>query len=149
MHDLPRSEINMKSLELRWIRGFDKDLLLPEVIFVFNPTYSGLYIPPMKKEKLIAGKYYPCDHGLIICSTLNPDIKSTAGTLAHEWRHHWQAYNSSLPCDYVSFDKYMDYKSAIKKYYSSSKRELDALKFEIQMAPTDWSKQWLAWLIGD
>ena len=121
----------MKSLELNWIRKkCDKTLVMPEVMF-HELDYGGLYIDPEDCE------YYDMDghpihagNGLIIVDTTYPeDVEST---ISHEWRHHWQLFNG-FKYDGIGWEDGLDgddYDIRLKKYFTHSRAEMDALKFQ-------------------
>jgi len=128
----------MKSLELNWIRKkCDKTLVMPEVMFL-EIDYAGMYIHPEECE------YYDTDghpfyagNGLIIVDTRYPeDVEST---IAHEWRHHWQLFNG-FKLEASDWDVEIDdndYNDHLIKYFTSSKFEMDALRFQYKYSFID------------
>ncbi len=122
------------SMELNWIRKFDKSLINPTVVFSSLKWASGLYYHPEKDEICIDGKFYHLGCGLIEVSNFNNETaKETAGTIAHEWRHHWQYFN--LPKEKVGFEwpksyNELEYNEMIVKYFTLNPLEMDALRFQ-------------------
>ena len=133
----------LPSLELNWLSRHDKDLPIPAVIWSPSGTdfhdvrCRGCYYRPLRQEFLVGERFEPFHNGAIIVSGQEPDL--IAGTLAHEWRHHWQYFRGMLP-DKVTFDMNLfddpdSYDDAIKMYFESQKHEMDALLFQYRMAP--------------
>lgn len=122
----------MKSIEVNWIRNVDKSLVIPEVVFSSLNWAGGMYHHPEKNEICIDGKYYDLKYGLIEVSVQFKSL-STESTLAHEWRHHWQAYHGWVN-DYrflwpSTFEE-DDYDDLILKYFTLNNHEMDALRFQ-------------------
>jgi hypothetical protein len=127
--------MGLKSLELNWIRKVDKSLIMPEVVFSSLDWAGGQYFRPFHGEELlIDGKHYPREHGLIEVSTIqNATDWEIAATLAHEWRHHWQA------CHGIEFAEAFkwphkfdndDYDDLIVKFFTLNTYEMDAVRFQ-------------------
>ena len=131
----------MKSLELNWLRKkVDKSIPIPEVVYHPLENAGGQYYPPDNYELYDPdGKPYSMRYGVIV---IDPEYKPYQSTIAHEWRHHWQEFNGikyDTP-EYVDDD---DYCKQVKKYYSTSKAELDALRFQYKYAGFDGPyKEW-------
>jgi hypothetical protein len=124
-----------------WIRRkIDKQLRSPGL--VYNPTieYGGLYYSPQSGGYL---NYDGIDHDMIHGLIVIGDTADEAGTIAHEWRHHWQHFNG-IPYDGVTFNFNNDYQSEVIRYFSSSKAELDALRCEYKYATIH--EEWECWL---
>jgi hypothetical protein len=68
-----------------------------------------------------------------------------AATLAHEYRHHWQTYKFGK-LNTPQWSNKGDYKTSIVNYFKSCPYEMDALIYEIKMAPTDYNLLWWEWL---
>lgn len=124
----------MKSLELNWIRKYDKSLIIPEVVFSSLSWVAGQYYKPDNDEIYIDGVGYSMRFGLIeVSERQNKTDVDIASTLAHEWRHHWQIFN--LPTRTYNyywpheFDN-SDYDDMIIKYFTSNELEMDALRFQ-------------------
>ena len=124
----------MKSLHLNWIRNIDKSLVMPNVIFPSTLKVGGWYSSPEEGQEYIDGCYYDKCFGIIAVDGNLPE-KDHAGVIAHEWRHHWQI------CHGWKFDGMgeqnlfhlidsVGYDTAILKFFSKSKAEMDALKFQ-------------------
>lgn len=130
-----------RSLEVNWLRRHDRTLVVPEVIFVAKPVLpcgkgcSGYYLEPGKYEVQIDGRHYDGCFGIIVAQT-DLDPRNTVATLAHEWRHHWQRHNG-LEFDHKPFSVDLPWEQAIRDYFRQSKSELDALRFEVEYAPSD------------
>lgn len=124
----------MKSLELNWIRKFDKSLSMPEVVYSSIDWAGGQYFHPEENEICIDGKYYNISRGLIeISVSNNVSSKEISSTIAHEWRHHWQYFN--LPYEKNKFkwpQTYDDqkYNKLITNYFLLNPLEMDALQFQ-------------------
>ncbi len=123
----------MKSLHLNWIRNIDKSLVIPTVIFSSTINVGGWYRPPDRSQIYVDGHYYDSCFGIIVVNATQPE--EFAGTIAHEWRHHWQAYHG-WKFDGMSGASLIDlinsagYNKAIRKYFAESKSEMDALRFQ-------------------
>lgn len=124
----------MKSLELNWIRNEDKSLVIPEVIFQELESSAGQYMDPQPYEIYdMDGHPHDMNFGVIIIN-LNY-TEEFESTLAHEWRHHWQLFHGF---EYDGIDKYKnnDYDKYIINYFTKSKAEMDALRFEVKNSKT-------------
>ena len=133
----------MKSIELNWIRNYDKSLVIPEVVFSSTSNVGGRYYEPKKDELLIDNTFYNLQYGIIEISQEYPD--ETHRSLAHEWRHHWQKCNgwnvNRVFCWPEKFNL-AEYDSLIKKYFLLNIDELDALRFEYKLTgiPEEWKR---------
>ena len=120
----------MKSLELNWIRNFDKSLVIPEVIFHRMDNAGAMYMPPRNNEVYDEdGKPHDMKFGVIV---INPDYPCYFEPhLAHEWRHHWQHFHG---WKYDGIGKQilneLKYENAVYKYFTESYCEMDALRFQ-------------------
>jgi hypothetical protein len=122
----------MKSLELNWLRGHDKSLVIPEVVITERDDVGGRYLSPQKGEMFIGGKYYPLDFGLIEISDMWNDFEHQSA-LAHEWRHHWQLFNHGnwiYRASWAQLISTNDYDTSIVRYFTLNEHEMDALRFE-------------------
>lgn len=136
----------MRSLEVNWLRRFDRELVIPQVIFSPAPTMrnglpcSGFYLHPGKYEVGIDGLHYDGCFGIIVVSTNAPcDIPSI---MAHEWRHHWQKhrgikYDGVEWSDPLAATDVGAWIASTKRYFRQSWCEFDALRFELSVAPSD------------
>lgn len=133
-------------LELNWLAKADKDILLPIVVFA-DIQYEGYLCKPEKKEVLIDGRYYSLNRGIIVMNDMQNDDDIPA-TLAHEWRHLWQFYNSFVydGKDWNTNDK-ISYRKRIIEFFTTSYHEYDALLFELNKSPYDLNREWHEWII--
>lgn len=127
--------------ELRWVRGIDKDIPFPTIIFDNDHNFSGCYYHPEDSIVNVNGREFELKNGLII---FNIDFGDPS-TLAHEWRHHWQWYNG-WKVDSILPNYEIGYKEAMIEFYSNSISELDALLFEIKKSPDDTNQEWYEWI---
>jgi hypothetical protein len=122
----------MKSLELNWIKNFDKSLIIPEIVFISNISYSGIYYSPRYNQIYDDdNRAYDMIYGTIV---INSDYSNNfADIIAHEWRHHWQLFHG-WKFDTFNSTKhvYEDYDNFIFDYFTKSKCEMDALRFELK-----------------
>lgn len=125
---------------MHWLQKHDKSIPNPLVVFTERSDLGGFYIPPSEKEVDIDGKFYDAyGRGVIVVSSAYPD--NIAGTLAHEWRHHWQRFNrlSQFPYwPWVTPETWQEYDAALIRYFSVW-HEYDALAFEYTYAKNDWN----------
>jgi len=135
----------IRSIELSWIARQDKSLPLPLLDFdVLPDEYGARYYPPMRYDLEFNDKVFPLDHGLIQVNTIyNP---CTASSLAHEWRHHWQAYHGwKLPGHPIQAS--ISYDDRIKRHFKWPE-EKDALRFELRHTPDDRNREFMDILKG-
>jgi hypothetical protein len=125
----------MKSLELNWVRNVDKSLVIPEVIFHFMDDCLGQYLFPENAEVYdMDGRPHFMGFGVIVLNAEYPEFFET--TIAHEWRHHWQAFHG-MEYDGIEIEVNPDlpsYKKSLIQYYTQSVSEMDALQFEWKYA---------------
>lgn len=133
------------SLEFNWLpNSIRKGLSTPRVVYTNSDQYGGRYIWP--------------DTGIIECFDMDTSegaiievtsSHSTASILAHEFRHHWQRYCADLkPGKAWRQPSTMDeYKKQIIRYFRDDPFEMDALCFEIAIAPSDISLMWKEWIL--
>ena len=125
----------MKSLELNWIRRkVDKTIPFPEVLFFpFTSGRAGSYYNPSPKNEIydIDGKPHSLKYGAIVVSS-KYDNKVQKNIIAHEWRHHWQYFKGiekeTPKCKATQITK-ENYNDIARLYFTTSKTELDALRF--------------------
>jgi hypothetical protein len=128
----------VRSIEINWLRRFDRSLVVPEIVFHLGVAHngvgecSGFYAHPGKYELLIDGRYVDAHFGIIVVG-LDKRI-DIPGVLAHEWRHHWQLHNG-FEWDHLKWDASRGWEAGIRKYFRSSRSEMDALTFERKVAP--------------
>jgi len=126
----------MKSLELNWIRRkVDKTIPIPEVMYFPFVGVSGRYYHPSLKNEIFDndGKPYSMKYGVIAINSNYTDKNVVEGMIAHEWRHHWQYFNG-VKMDVSPLDLFskMNYKEALIKYFTTSKTEFDAIRFQYE-----------------
>lgn len=125
-----------RGMELRWLRRYDRHLVVPEVVFVdglkteWGQECGGYYAPPEKRIFDIGGHEVDGRFGVIAVNS--SEAGSIPATLAHEWRHHWQ-WHRGIEFDHVAYDV-SDYEASIGNYFRSSRTEMDALLFEHKVA---------------
>jgi hypothetical protein len=129
------------SLETNWCR--DKKIPVPDVVYVSGTHYAGLYISP-SIDYIIYDNIHilPSKNGTII---INSEHDNIASVLAHEYRHHWQ-YHHGWDYDGIPWQFDADYISELTNYYRESHSEMDALLFELKLAPSEES-MWIQSLI--
>jgi hypothetical protein len=141
--------VTTTSLELNWLARHDKELPLPEIVFSPNNEdasgrrVGGCYYLPAKREFLFGDVYVPLDHGVILVGCESPE--TIAGTIAHEWRHHWQTHRGiKLASQYNAedFASWDTYGKAIRRYFRNQSHEMDALLYQHKKA-RDWSSDYI------
>jgi hypothetical protein len=135
------------SLETRWLHA-EKWLPLPAIVIasqVYLDTLNceGMWCPPNESiEYVVEGRCYEASQGLIILADNACD-----GTLAHEFRHHWQYWRGFPPDTSAGIDPTLPRKEAIVQYFSNSRTEMDALLYEARKAPKHNSAvEWIEWI---
>jgi hypothetical protein len=133
--------------ETRWLKG--PKWLSPPSIVIASKQYcrnsDGAFVSP-RAEIEIDGRCYDASKGIIYISANACD-----GTLAHEFRHHWQ-YWCGLKYDGEPFGaqqacSYDDYRVAIVRYFTVSYSESDALLYELKKTPrNNPANAWLDWI---
>lgn len=126
--------MRLKSLETNWLRNFDRTIPIPEFMWYPLKGCAGKYYHPCNSEMYDAdGRPYHRRFGVIVISpTQQGEI---ARNIAHEWRHHWQWFRGikfEIPPKDL-FTKH-DYDEALIRYFTTSRTEMDALRFEYKMA---------------
>jgi hypothetical protein len=122
--------MRLRSLELNWLRNFDRTLPIPEVMFYPLQGCAGKYYHPHPSEMYDAdGHPYERHRGVIVVSPKFEEF--VAANIAHEWRHHWQYYQGmKFEIPKKDLFKKLDYEDALLQYFTTSKTEMDALRFE-------------------
>lgn len=132
----------MKSIELNWIRNVDKSLFIPEVV-VADEGVSGHYLSPLKEECYLDGGWFDRRFGIIVISPDQAE-EEVEGTLAHEWRHHWQECHGwkydGVPLRACGFEK--SYDAAIIHFFTKSASEMDAFCFELVHGNANVNDSW-------
>jgi len=126
-------KIKHKGLELNWLRKLDKSLSLPEIVILEHEdpyNYRAGYVRPSNDHYLYEN---------IVVNSLNGIIKicehyiNCQNTIAHEFRHAWQAYNTNLlktqPSSTLWNSLPGSWENKIIEYYKQRECELDAFLF--------------------
>lgn len=126
--------MRLRSLETNWLRNFDRTIPIPEVMFYPLRGCAGKYYRPQETEMYdLDGRPYEMHRGVIVVS---PKFEEhVAANIAHEWRHHWQYHRGIkfvIPKKDPQWDD--DYELKLLQYFTSSRTELDALRFEYRVA---------------
>jgi len=135
---LTSHKVSLPGLETRWLSKHERQLPIPNVIYVEGFQFGGLYVPPWNKSQIIEGIEVSPSNGTIIVGIWGDDLPVSL-ILAHEWRHHWQKWNG-WKYDGIGWNFSADYKESVKKYFTKSRCEMDALRYETQRAACDQSK---------
>ena len=135
----------IRSLWFTWLRKEDKSLSLPDIVFADEPNRSGCYYHPDRNPVFIGANEYCPRRGLIVVGIESNDDEQIANTIAHEWRHHWQFHNMKHT-PYASFDSSIPYQAAIRNFFRSDHKEMDALIFSHKIAPCETTEIWLEYL---
>jgi hypothetical protein len=125
----------MKSLETNWIRKkTDKTLPIPEIMEFPLRGAGGIYYHPDPDGEIYTLKGTPVSmkYGVIVIGDkYEDDVK--AGIIAHEWRHHMQ-YCAGMKYDKPQCHSHEvkgnKYDNIARRYFSTSKSEMDALRFQ-------------------
>jgi hypothetical protein len=130
------------SIELNWLSRRDKQIPLPALVFGSLNGPQGVCYAPWWGEVEVDGVLHGTDKGLIV---IDPDeATSVAATLAHEWRHHWQTMNGwKIAGSNHDFSDPDTYWGNIRDFFRSQPWEMDALRFELAMAPCEMAKQFM------
>ena len=122
----------------RWCRT-QKDISAPPVIEMAAAGFSGQYYPIEHAEVCLGGRHWSLAKGLIVLNTVAiSDHHDEADVIAHEWRHHWQflhgwKYDGKPPINH-EWGGGETWRQNVKRYYTTSKSELDAMHFAIAKA---------------
>jgi hypothetical protein len=129
---------SLPGMETRWLSRHDRHLPTPSVVYVQGLSFGGLYVPPWHEVQIVEGIEIPPSNGTIMIGEWGDEMPP-AGILAHEWRHHWQQWNG-WKYDGIGWNSPADYTTAIREYFTKSRSEMDALKYETMRASCDHSK---------
>lgn len=139
--------IRNPSLELRWLQRKSKEIPLPILIVGdLGGHAAGLQYKPWDCHEVVAGHDVDRRHGIIAVDDEYCDRMSFESILAHEWRHQWQDFNCLGPYDWPVQTPDAPHKQRMVEYFTTSKREQDALFFEVKFAADDYSVQRLEWV---
>lgn len=138
----------------------DKTLTQPLIVVAKLPEcdadMAGFYCEPWPCEELIGGRYYDSRKGIIVisedaCNAPGELRMEYSGVLAHEFRHHWQRFNTKhyydSPTNYREVGTNRTYQEIITEYFTTSLCELDALLFEYRVRPNDDTRQRYEWML--
>lgn len=135
----------MRSIELSWLNRHDKDIRLPQLLYRASPVGgAGCCYCPSDTPLMLDGEVIDRSTGVIF---IDPsDGIYTQATLAHEWRHLWQAYNAPIyhTIQWRDVD-YEGYQKAIIAFFQQ-RHEADALRYELKHAPNHVNRSWAGWL---
>jgi len=142
--------VRYPSLELNWLPlSMRKGLDTPRVVALENEhRWGGFYMRRERSRCVVESLDMDLKEGPVIalCGSCGP------GTIAHEFRHHWQiqsGYKFRASVWQIKPNATLaEYRRCIVKYFRSFWWEMDALRFEIKHAPTELSLLWMDWLRG-
>jgi hypothetical protein len=141
-----RSLARLPSLEFNWLpNSLRKGLDTPRVVYSDSAPYGGCYY--WRDRGIVEHLGLDTAEGAIIEITT---VCPAQSVLAHEYRHHWQRQNARLTTGTVwhRVETVADYRKEIVRYFSQSPFEMDALYFELSVAPNDVSLEWKEWLVS-
>lgn len=138
--------VGIPSLELNWLpNSIRKGLSIPRVV-VTDMTWCGALYCRKTESRCVPeslGLDMDLSDGAVIalCASQDP------GSVAHEYRHHWQIESGYKFGQSVWHQASAEnYKSSIIRYFRAYWWEMDALKFELKHAPNDVTRLWWDWL---
>ena len=140
-------KVHYPSLEIGWLIRRHKQEPRVEIIFTELENYSGFACNPRPHP-------WCCDDigidaGRCVLLMANPtrdDEMFFLNMLAHEFRHHWQRSRMKTEPVRGNFMDYDTYQAEIVRYFRSSKSEMDALLYSIDVAPDPAALEWLSWI---
>lgn len=143
--------IKNSSIDLGFLLRKFKDLPTPTLLYIENFSYGGQYFYPWHEpQKTECGVEIPPSKGTIVCGwhEHHHPTEYTESVLAHEFRHHWQAYNRDWEtgigsAGWHNLEKKYGYNKAIVRYFLDDPMELDALIFENQISPRCEHHKWI------
>ncbi len=125
-------------LQLNWLPQYMLKSVpfYPDIFLIDNlipPGGTGCYMRPSDEETF---EGHPCKNGIIVISKLTKDVRST---LAHEFRHHWQHFNTTKVDSNISAYILASLFDPVRAYieYYKQPHEFDALLFECRVAPNE------------
>jgi hypothetical protein len=139
-------KIKNPSLEFNWLpNSIRKGLSIPKLVLLDGDWCGACYWrqTDIRCVPLSYGLDVDLHEGAVIALCGRHD----AGSLAHEYRHHWQIESGYRFGASVWQESAKSYKQSIIEYFRSYWWEMDALKFELKHAPHDLSLLWKEWLI--
>ena len=144
-------EVRHPTLELDWLpQSMRKSLDRVRVVFT-DTIHGGRYWSRIVADKPELTSF---DFDRREAAVIEIGANKCAGTLAHEYRHHWQRQHGLFqPFTSVwspSDDSEENYWKEILRYFTTYAEERDALLFESRYAPNDVTREWidrLQWVI--
>lgn len=135
------------SLEFNWLpTSIRKGMSTPRLVLLDATWCGGAYW--RRTDNRCVPESFGLDldlrEGAVIalCASRDP------GTLAHEYRHHWQLESGHQFGESVwQQASWASYKNSIIRYFKSYWWEMDALRFQLKHAPDDVSCLWWDWLM--
>ena len=137
----------LRSLELSWLGSDVKGYSLPALVFSARRDVGGCYYHPERAEVLLDETHHDLTRGLIVISSVWPEL--IPSSIAHEWRHHWQFLNGwQYDGKAWNWDRVnqANYDAAIVSFFTQSRSERDALRFERRKSQNDSNEQWISLL---
>lgn len=137
--------IRNPSLELNWLpNSIRKGITTPRIYLLEEEKWGGFYSRRTDDRCIPSDVDIDLKEGaaIVLCGL------KTIGSLAHEYRHHWQVesgyrFGASIWAEQTE----ETYQESIVRYFRTFPWEMDALKFQIAYAPDDCSLQWREWLM--
>ena len=136
------------SIDTRFVLRRWKQVSQPMI--VYNPNlldHAGIYIAPTYSVEHICDSELFNDAGIIQISTAkNMEPLLIESTIAHELRHHWQ-HSRGWQYDGIGWPVMrsgveLDYQDAVIQYFTRSRSEMDALRFELWRSKDDCIRSW-------
>ena len=115
------------SLYLRFLPNHLKDVGQPDIAFT-KLDVGGCYYRSQEDELEVGDRTLDLHKGLLLIDETDED-----DVIAHEWRHHQQAMNG-IVYDGIGWDFQNDYWEQLKRYFTQSDSEMDALLFGWRMS---------------
>ena len=131
------------ALELSWLARRERQLPVPAVLYVADLSVGGYYVWPSSGVQYVEGIEVPPGRGTIIAS-VEREILTLEAVLAHEWSHHvafWNGQKYEVP-RWRPPATAADQSRAFRDYFTSSRSELSALRYQTRHARDEGSR-WL------
>jgi hypothetical protein len=140
-------KIKNPSLEFDWLpNSVRKGISTPRLVLLGGDWCGGAYW--RQTDSRCVPSQFGLDMDLSEGAVIGLCASRNAGTLAHEYRHHWQIESGYKIGASVWHQANADsYQRSIIRYFRSYWWEMDALKFQLKHAPDDVSLLWKEWLI--
>ena len=119
---------------------------IPRMVLLDESRWGGFYVHSTPERYVHRDFDMDLKEGGVIalCGS------TTAGTIAHEYRHHWQIQSGYKLSGSIWMQSPGEkYESSIVRFFRTYWWEMDALKFELKHAPDDTSLYWLELLMTD